>query len=225
MSEHNKLEVLSFSQDKPKCGSQYTIGGLINAETRMKPIAKDNQVVFTVPILTPDNSQIVCEIWCENASSEPRFSSNWENIQMIIIQNATYSYQTEKFGMEIHFFTLPSWATKDRFIWLSAERSNFWSQPVLVPEIDLQFRQGVELEDTSVVKGVIQSSKNSVFGECWRNYQRKIHTHQLLGRTRFHQWALNKQYLKRDIENKKKYMFLVDGKTSPSCGREPLFST
>jgi len=125
--------------------ARYSIIGLINGQVLKIPYAT-GKVLQRVPVITPKLSQMVLEIWNSDLEFEPVFSENWKNLQMIFCKGTAY-HGIASMGTAdrvVHIFRLNQRDAKaTRFVWLSADRPNFWDDPISMKDMitDLESRE------------------------------------------------------------------------------------
>jgi len=99
-----------------------------------------------IPIITPKLSQIILEVWNSGKKFQPIFSENWKNLQLVICKGSSY-HGISGMGTndrKVHIFRLNQRSAETtRFIWLSADRSDFWDNPISEKDIitDLATRE------------------------------------------------------------------------------------
>ena len=115
----------------------YSITGLVNGQPKFFSYPKAGKMKVQIPMINPGKTQSVIEIWSSNETMEPKFASNWRNLQFIFVKNCTYHGVTDLNSMSrfskarrVHVFRLSTKRAPHRYIWLSQDSSEFWKNPV-----------------------------------------------------------------------------------------------
>ena len=107
---------------------------MINAEVMGTSFAS-GKYLQRVSIITPYYSSIILEIWSSSKEMEPKFAKSWKNLQFIFCRNVVYHGICEiKPGTTSHVFRLSQKYPENRYIWLSHDSPDFWSDPVWFPD-------------------------------------------------------------------------------------------
>ena len=211
-----------------KEGHKYDISGLVNAEWKMYLRSQFNCVVYRVPIITPDDCQIVIDIWCDGREQEPRYWPDWRMLQWTVIRGAVFKKKSTAYGSVIYQFKYHTGGRGDRgfrYIWISYPCRFFWQQPVEEPEDATERREFLLLnQDGANVRGIIRRSEGSCFGKYVPEKDRSLHTHQMIGGLFF---ADIKEFMiryRRKVVRRFYEMMMVDGKLIfDDPDRYPLF--
>ena len=126
----------------------YSITGLVNGQPKFFSYPKAGKMKVQIPIINPGKTQSVIEIWSSNEDMEPKFDSNWRNLQFIFVKNCTYYGVTDlnhqsRFSKarRVHVFRLATKRAPYRYIWLSQNSSYFWKHPVSKFDEDIDFER------------------------------------------------------------------------------------
>ena len=136
-------------QDFP-AGTRFNLAGLVNASPERYFLTRQNCVLFRIPLITHDDVQILCQVWCESREQEPRYNEDWKILQLTLIRGAVFEKKVDSSGIEVYVFSVNISNRKNRFIWISDPNPLFWrrAEPVKsegscfgerVPEKDRKF--------------------------------------------------------------------------------------
>ena len=150
-------------------GRNYSIAGIINAGFE-STASQYGMMSLKIPILTIAQTQLVVEIWNANREMEPRLGKNWRNLQFAFFQGVRYYGVKRIEEREIHIFRLSSKNPEDRFLWLSNDRDDFWSNPIshVTCYSHIQAYNRAYLT-TTIPDGYLDKSSGSNFGKIWQN--------------------------------------------------------
>ena len=215
-------------EDIPKLtvGTKYCVAGVVNADWKMYLRTKFNCTVFRIPVITWDGMQCVVDIWCDNRSQEPRYEHNWQKfLQWTVIQGANFKQKITAYGIDLYHFKVNTSNRQNRYIWMSAPDRNFWLSPVDDPENSLEIRRyNFIRKDCASVRGVLNRSKGSCFGEWVSEKDKAIHSHQMVSGLFFADHKHHLLQYKQKIVGGFLELMLVDGRVvKHDDDRLPLF--
>ena len=206
-------------------GEQCDISGLVNGEWKMYLRSAIQCVVYRVPIITPDDVQLVIDIWCNAREQEPRYWPDWRLLQWTVIRGAVFKKKSTAYGVEIYQFKYTTGNPGFRFIWISHPCRYFWQSPVNEPEDVTERREFLLLNrDHGNVRGILRRSEGSCFGKFVAEREKTLHTHQLIGGLFFAEVKeFMIQYRRRVVRRFYEFM-MIDGKLAfDDPDRYPLF--
>ena len=130
---HKSLQVFFFQIEDTFRIPQLIICGLINS----KPLFmnyKNGKVLQRVSIITPSYTQLILEVWSASTTMEPKFAHDFSGFQFILAKNCRYHGMTTLDGQTekvCYVFRLSQKFPNSRYIFLSEESENFWSNPII----------------------------------------------------------------------------------------------
>jgi len=127
-----------IAEPREKCleiNERYNVAGIINSDSISIPY-QTKRVMTRISIITPKYTQYIVEIWSSSQAMEPKFSKNFKKLQFVFIKGLTFHGLSDlKPGRPTFIFRLAQKdAIQSRFIWLSADRSDFWDSPLITQD-------------------------------------------------------------------------------------------
>ena len=176
----------------------YDIMAIVNSE-EIK-IFKGGKVLQRIAGITPSFCQIIVEIWNDKKETEIEFQKGWENLQLMMIKDASYHGVQHFEAKEVHIFRVSTKQLNHRYIWLSAPF--FWINPIdttNASETMKKLPDYPEIKRCSKGEGTLRASNGSVFGKFWCNAEGQLKTplqsHDIYYPYNFQNYeALHKQY-------------------------------
>lgn len=150
--------------------------GLVNGPLKIKK-CKSGSTNQRVPVILPDRTQCLLEIWTPKNCRTPEFETKWEALQMIIVTDLSYAGNIMINNKIVKVLRLPLYGAKTkRFIWLSGSR--FWEFPLEV-EKDKGYLKDLlssAWPEMPVFDGFLKASEGSVITKSWAKIYPKVHT-------------------------------------------------
>ena len=132
-----------------------------------------------IPIILPDFSQCLVELWTPKNFDPPKFCKNWKNLQLIIVAGLNFAGFSIIQNKVVKILRFPMYKSKSRLIWLSGP--NFWNFPVLMGPTISKTRAGLNWPEPfqPSLNGFLNTSKGSIKTGVWANLYPKIHSDSL----------------------------------------------
>ena len=108
--------------------------GLINGKPQFS--SKQFGTLTRIPILLANKSQALLDIWNSDERRQPDFATDWKTLQMIIVRRCRFRGFLKIDDKRVYFFktTQRKVDEANRFIWLSEDKSDFWTEPIGKPD-------------------------------------------------------------------------------------------
>ena len=148
--------------------------GIINGPLKIKT-CKTGSTNQRFPIILPDNTQCLVEIWTPKNCAMPELNENWKSLQMVIITGLYFAGYLLINGKRVKVLRLPLYGAKrNRLIWLSGK--NFWTCPVEVNKQNFGSLLESNWPHSINFEGYLVESEGSVITKSWRAIYSKIHS-------------------------------------------------
>lgn len=171
----NFFDRMPLKNEKQKV---FEILGIINGPIRERKF-NTGSIRQRIPIILPDFSQCLVELWTPQNFDTPQFFKNWKKLQLILIAGLHFAGYAKINDTVVRVLRLPMYKVKSRLVWLSAP--NFWHFPVSMGPTVSKACAGLNWPEAfqPSINGFLNSSKGSIKTGVWANLYPKIHSNSL----------------------------------------------
>ena len=179
----------------------YDLCGLINSQHEIAQCAYNSGIIFRLSLRLGTQmlySTAIIEVINTKRAMMPKTPPDFsKSIQLAYIKNCVYVGEKKIDHIIFYNFKVTIDDVQDRFIWFSAPRPDFWTNPTRRNSDDLQ--------------PILESASGSVFGVAVKPEKRLLFQSQLIGGVHWEDWRLEVEELKNDLR-RPETDFLHDGK-------------
>ena len=150
--------------------------GIINGPI-CEQIFNTGSIKQRIPVILPDYTQCLLEIWTPKNCKPAKFDKNWRNLQLTIITGLVHVGNILFKGKVVKVLRQPMFkAKKNRMIWISGQ--NFWDYPILTGPTLSNHIAGKDWPFPMRLKkeGYLNTSKGSIKTEHWAKIFPRIHS-------------------------------------------------